>query len=328
MTIIKHADDKQPHFDALEALLARPDLDKRTKKLIDDEIWAVRLGRKGEAEAAYDIDFAYKDKDSYVVIHDLRLEVGGRVAQIDHLILNRVLDVWVCETKAFSQGVKIDDLGYWRRYAGSGTYGMASPVLQNENHVRVLRDVFDSGAIKLPRRVVTLKPTYFPVVLLSNSAKLDLPKSRAARQAIRGLNTVMKSEELWKRIYDSFDDDIRAVRALPKLVSTNTILDIGHQLVALHRPAVPDYAAMFGIRPLDARPVAPFDQSQTNALAAGDTCEVCGRNLTEKVLAYLEEHAAEFDGSRLCYDCQRFHRRSRRSGSKTTSATTPAGREA
>ena len=77
MVLLKHADDKQPHLDALEALLGRPDVDRRTRTLIEEEIWNIRLGRKGEAEAAYDINFAYADSNNYVVIHDLRLEVGG-----------------------------------------------------------------------------------------------------------------------------------------------------------------------------------------------------------------------------------------------------------
>lgn len=215
MTVLKTADDKQPELDALEAIKQRPDVDRRTRGLIDDEIWSIRLGRKGENEAAYAIDFAYANRDSYAVIHDLRLRVGERVAQVDHLILNRVLDLWVCETKAFSDGAKVDDRGYWYRYAGSKSYGMPSPVRQNENHLTVLRDLFDSGAIDLPRRVVTIKPTLFPVVLLSNNARVTLPRSAAARAAIRGLETVIKVEELMERILESFDDDIRTLRAIP-----------------------------------------------------------------------------------------------------------------
>jgi hypothetical protein len=306
VTVLKHADDKQPQIDTLEALKRRPDVDRRTIALIDDEIWAIRLGRRGEDEAAYAIDFAYKGRENHVVIHDLRLEVGDRVAQIDHLILNRVLDLWVCETKAFSEGVKIDDRGYWRRYAGGKTYGMPSPVRQNENHVQVLRELFDSGAIDLPRRLVTLKPTCRPVVLLSNSAKLDLPRSAAKRAAIHGLDTVIKVEELKQTIYESLDDDMRALRALPKFVSASTIKRIGEQLLALHRPGTFDYEAKFGLRKREAPPISA---AHVSAPERPSSCESCGRSLSAKVAAYAREHAEELGGRLLCYDCQQVHKR-------------------
>ena len=46
-----------------------------------------------------------------MTIHDLRLEVDGRVAQINHLIIDRVLTIWVCESTHFSEGVAVDDFG-------------------------------------------------------------------------------------------------------------------------------------------------------------------------------------------------------------------------
>jgi hypothetical protein len=181
MTVLKVADDKQPQIDALTALLGRSDVDDRTRKLIEDEIWAVRSGIKGERDAAYEIDFHLATRESYAVIHDLRLEFAGRVAQIDHLLINRVLDFWVYETKAFSQGVKIDENGEWYRYGGKFARGMASPVKQNGRHVEVLRDVFAKGAPRLPRRLgVSLKPTFHPVVLISNTpaSTVQKPKPR------------------------------------------------------------------------------------------------------------------------------------------------------
>ena len=60
---------------------------------------------KGEAEAAYEMEFHYGASKNWMVLHDLRLECEGRVAQIDHLLLNRFLEIYVCESKRFSEGV-------------------------------------------------------------------------------------------------------------------------------------------------------------------------------------------------------------------------------
>jgi hypothetical protein len=312
VTVFKQADDKQPQIDALTRLLERPHLDRRTRTAIDDEIWAIRVGARGEREAAYEIDFGYADSPNFAVIHDLRLEVKGRVAQIDHLILNRVMDAWVCETKAFSEGVRIDDRGHWYRYAGRKTYGMPSPVHQNANHVEVLKDLVDSGAIALPRRVVTLKPAWYPVVLVSNGAKIDIPKTAAARRSIDGLDTVIKVEELRDRIYNSYDDTMRTLRALPKLVGAEAISDIARQLVALHRPATFDWAAKFGLsrKPTTttAETTAPVPATAPPSLA-GKTCVNCGVTVTPKVAAFSLDNRELFGGRVFCYDCQRKERR-------------------
>jgi Nuclease-related domain len=106
---IQPADDKQPQLDALAMLLERPDVDAPTRRRIEQEIGQVRAGAAGERDAAYEIEFHSADNVNRVTIHDLQLEVGGRVAQIDHLLLNRLLDTWVLESKHFAEGVSIND---------------------------------------------------------------------------------------------------------------------------------------------------------------------------------------------------------------------------
>jgi hypothetical protein len=309
MTVIKVADDKQPQLDALSGLLGRRDLTPFLRKRIEEEIWTRRAGIEGERDAAYEIDFYYGPRDGYLVIHDLRLEFGDRVAQIDHLLINRALDVWVCETKAFREGVKIDDYGEWYRYGGKPAYGMASPVEQNRRHVTVLRDMFDNGAVRLPRRVVTLKPTIFPVVLISNNARIDRPKTKKAAAAVDGLDTVIKVEQLVRKINKTFDDR-SPIGILAKVVSNDTIKDIARQLIALHKPAPVVAAARYGLpeespvpgsQPVST-PTKPFPAPSASAREA---CASCGKAVSEKVASYAREHSDQFGGAILCWDCQR-----------------------
>ena len=55
----------------------------------------MRVGIKGQKEFAYLIDFDLAKSKRMVVIHDLRLEINGRVAQIDHLLIHRSLTVFI-----------------------------------------------------------------------------------------------------------------------------------------------------------------------------------------------------------------------------------------
>lgn len=142
---IKVADDKQPQIEALTALLARTDLDAPTRKRIDQEIWNIRTGAKGEREAAYEIEFHCRNNRNVMTIHDLRIECDGRVAQIDHLVITRLFEIWVCESKWFSEGVSINDHAEWVAYYGSKPRGIASPIEQNKRHIAVLNDVFARG---------------------------------------------------------------------------------------------------------------------------------------------------------------------------------------
>jgi Nuclease-related domain. len=317
MTVIKVADDKQPQLDTLAALLRRPDVDAQTRKKIEDEIWAVRSGIQGERDAAYEIDFEYGPRDAFMVIHDLRLEFAGRVAQIDHLLINRALDVWVCETKAFREGVKIDDFGEWYRYGGKHARGMPSPVEQNRRHVDVLRDVFDKGPVRLPRRIVTLKPTIFPVVLISNHARIDRPRTKAARAAVSGLDTVIKVEQLVRKIEQTFDER-NPLGILAKVVAKETIENLARQLVALHKPAPLVGASRFGLPEQPAEtPTPPAKASgarKPEAAAGRVACSACGKPVSDKVSAYAREHADQFGGVILCWDCQRAARGTRLKG--------------
>jgi hypothetical protein len=123
---LKPADDRAPDIGALQALLGRPDVDARTRRQIEHEIWAIRLGSKAETDAAYQIDFDLKDSRHWAVIHDLRIDVGDLVAQIDHLVISRMLEVFVCESKSFTGGVKVNEHGEWVTFRDGRPVGIPS----------------------------------------------------------------------------------------------------------------------------------------------------------------------------------------------------------
>lgn len=87
--ILKTADDKSPQIAQLEAWLADPTLNTPQKQWLTDELFRLRMDIQGERDAAFYLDSHFKDSENHVVIHDLRLEVDGDVAQIDHLVLYR-----------------------------------------------------------------------------------------------------------------------------------------------------------------------------------------------------------------------------------------------
>ncbi|MDZ4202010.1 MAG: nuclease-related domain-containing protein [Gallionella sp.] len=89
--LIKQPDDKTNDIECLRGLGARPDVSADVRKNIEQEIRFMQSGMKGEAEAAYEMEFHFGASKNWMLIHDLRIECEGRVAQIDHLLLNRFM---------------------------------------------------------------------------------------------------------------------------------------------------------------------------------------------------------------------------------------------
>jgi hypothetical protein len=243
--LLKAPDDKSQllaELDRLATVAAPPQ-----KRQIAEESRILRAGLKGEQESAYLLDFHMKGSRNTAIIHDLRLELNGRVAQIDHLLLHRTLNIFVLETKHFHAGLKITENGEflrWNEYKKKYE-GMASPLAQNERHVAVLKDAFDG--ITMPTRLgVRLTQVFLSYVLVSPSAWIERPKRFDTSHVLKA-DMLSVEDELNKRGL------LKGVGHLRRLVASATIRAIGRQLVALHTPATIDYAARFGI----AKPRSP-----------------------------------------------------------------------
>ena len=245
--ILKETDAKSVHLAELASLLANPRVPPDKQALIDRELKFMRAGMKGESESAYDIDFYSGAHKNRIVIHDLRLEHNGRVAQIDHLILNRLLEVYVLETKHFSEGVSINEQGEFSIWFGGKPSGIPSPLEQNDRHIEVLKDVFKT--IQMPTRMgFRLQPSFESLVLVSKNARIGRPKKFKT-------DRVLKSDQLETWIEKSVESG--SPLSIAKIVSLETLTEIGKQLLALHKPLMPNYKAKFGITEEMLQPVAP-----------------------------------------------------------------------
>lgn len=172
-----------------------------------------------------------------IVIHDLRIEHDGRVAQIDHLVLNRLLEVYVLETKHFSEGVSINEQGEFSIWFGGKPRGIPSPLEQNDRHITVLKDVFKT--LNMPTRLgIRLQPSFESLVLVSKNARIGRPEKFAT-------DRVLKSDQFERWIMKNIDSGSPLMMA--KLVSIDTLEEVARQLVARHRPLAPDYRAKFRI---------------------------------------------------------------------------------
>ena len=306
--LIKEADDRGGDIAALTELLRQARDDGRTRQRIEQEIRNIQAGVAAEREAAREIDFYYGSSPKYAVIHDLRLDVDGRVAQIDHLLIARFLVIWVCETKHFAEGVGVNELGEWMSYWKGQERGIRSPIEQNRKHQAVLKDVFERESVRRPRRFgVTVKPELRGLVLVSTRAKITRPSGGNGAR-VEGLESVIKTDQMdatVQRQMDGILDATGTIRAMVRLLSSSALREFGQQLAALHKPIANDWAARFGIetplrRALSEQHALTFAEAPT----AG-ACALCHAPVSQRVAAYCAGNATRLGDRILCYKCQR-----------------------
>jgi hypothetical protein len=315
--LIKPADDKQHQKSVLQNLLNHPAADATTKKRIEQELRSIQAGIRGEGEAAYEMKVHYGDSSNWMIIHDLRIEHGGLVAQIDHLIINRCLEMWVCESKHFSEGVAVNEHGEFAAFFGGKPYGVPSPIEQNNRHILILKRLFDSGVVKLPTRLgFTIQPDLKSLVLVSRGARISRPKAK-----IDGIEAVIKNDQLFKTIEKSMDG--ASPLSLAKAVGRDTLEAIANDIAKLHKPVEFDWKAKFGLLDSTAAPAhlavathAPAPATIPSAKVAESAdeeakpkqrlvCHSCREPVPYNVAKFCWFNKPKFGGNIFCMDCQK-----------------------
>lgn len=234
--IYKDSDNKMPVVAILQRMLALAGPDKQP--LIARELRMMRAGITAEREATALIDLYLKDSTRTAVVHDLRLvSHTGEAAQIDHLLIHRSRRFYLLDTRNFAQGLKITEDGDFLRWdeAAKRLEPMPSPLDALARQVSILRDVLEPfGLDDAP--IDTL-------VLLAPNARIERPRRF-------GSACVMKADQFMEKLNNGADNAqvLAALGNLNRTRMSDSIGDIAHKLVALHRPSTADTMARFGLR--------------------------------------------------------------------------------
>lgn len=306
--IIKERYNPNASIETLEGILKLSHLPNRTRKQVQQELRIVRSGLKGEKEATYYINYHFRDTKNWMILHDLRLEHNDRVAQIDHLLINRWLDVYVLETKHFSQGLRITEDGDFLVLYRANEKAIPSPIEQNRRHIILLKEMLKDRQTFPKRLGVTLQPRFKTFVLVS-------PNSRVIRPTKKNFDTaeVIKADTLFGQIDRGIDEEntLSALGALTKLVSKETLQEIGYKLADYHQPLEPDYYARFNIsRGIssgddETDPVVDKVYKAQQENESKYYCYSCRKSISRKVALYCFSDRQRFGGRAYCYNCQK-----------------------
>ena len=237
--IIKSADDKSKRLALLQDLQQSPMLDARQKEWLRDELRRCKTGIEGEKAAAFYLDGHYKDSQNNVLLHDLRLQVDGEVAQIDHLVINRTGYIVLIETKNYSGDLEVNAHGEFTAHYGKERYGIPSPFEQSRRHGRVLGKLLER--LEIGTRTDKL-PEFHNVVMMHPKAIIQRPDSKAFDTSF-----LIKADQFpaWHNKLVEGTSTGGLLKALFNMRSPDTIKEWGEKLKRQHRAAdlltLPDF---------------------------------------------------------------------------------------
>lgn len=278
--IFKQKDSLDGQLQYLEQALQRAPGPERQR--YEKELAQVRAGAKGEQETAYHIDFHLKPNPNWAVIHDLRLEWNGRVAQVDHLLIDRFLDIYVVESKSFRTKIRHAN-GGWERLNFNHWEGIQCPVEQNQRHILVLGDLIEQTKMAPTRLGVPLRPTFFNVVVVQPSCSIIGKTPEEAR--------IYRLDKLVRKIRGEDPSPLTML----KMISADTLHAFAADLVSYHVPAPTPVVSQPNATP------APVPARSNGVL---HKCQNCGGPLSGAEANYCRAKSARFAGQILCRRCQ------------------------
>lgn len=299
--LIKSADNKGADIAILQKLLAHEGVSHEKKQLIERELRSLSIGIETERQAAFEIDFYAARSNNLFVIHDLRLAIGGRVAQIDHVLMNRAFEVFVLETKTYGTGLSINEEGEFSTIYDGKEVGIPSPAEQNARHISVLKDAFKE--IGLPKRLgIPMQPSFHSVVLVSPKAVINRPKAAKLDASI------IKLDQFFSWYHQEMDKvRLKDVIGILKVCSSHTVRSIGEKLLALHQPARIDYIKKFELASA-LLCKSPLPIAQMNNLSGTKQtqyfCADCKTSIASVVAKFCWNNKARFGGKAYCRVCQ------------------------
>jgi len=291
--ILKNRDTDKRQIEELKKLLSY-DIAPKQKFLIQRALNAVKAGASGEDDAAYFINFYYGNSNKWVIIHDLRIVHEGNTAQIDHLLINRLYDFYILESKSYKNGIKITENGEFEALYKNKYYGIPSPVEQNKRHIHLLNNFLRQNNI-LPKRIgITIKPKYFNYILISPRSIIKRPNSKKF-----DTKNIIKADTIQTEIKKNADNiPISEIGSIAKLSAFSTIETMAKKIVSEHKPTTVNWRARFGVK-YQTHNGAPKNNT------AKLFCAKCKANVSETVAKFCWDNKARFKGRVYCFNCQK-----------------------
>lgn len=140
-------------------------------------------GRRHEQDVDFHLRRGLIGEDKIYLFKNLKFEVGGETAQIDHLLLHKY-GFTIIESKSVYGEIRVNGSGEWSRSFKGDWYGIPSPIVQAENQQAILKQTLQTNADSLLGTLLGFRKgfggrKYDVLVAISSSAIIhreEMPK--------------------------------------------------------------------------------------------------------------------------------------------------------
>lgn len=179
-------------------------------------------GRRAEEQMAHYLRRFFGGSSDVDILNYLRIDLGGEVAQMDHLVLHPC-GLTIVESKSVAGSVQIKDDGQWIRWFNKQAQGMRSPVTQAQMQGMLLRELL-SRTVKQKGFFDSVE--FNVLVAISDTGTIQWPSAGA-------LPEVCKADQVPERILRKVEQGRNAGAAV---LSAEHRRAIGDFLRSVHQP--------------------------------------------------------------------------------------------
>ncbi|QQK64986.1 NERD domain-containing protein [Cobetia sp. cqz5-12] len=125
--LIKDCDSREYDLLVLEVLAQDAALAAPERHKVLEALRAIRARQARRRALASQLDALLGTRDDWVVLHDVRLAQAEGVIEIDHLLINSLMQVWVLDASCFDLTLSITPFGELLAYSGRVAQGSEPP---------------------------------------------------------------------------------------------------------------------------------------------------------------------------------------------------------
>jgi Zn finger protein HypA/HybF involved in hydrogenase expression len=229
-------------------------------------------GRKAEEQMAFYLRRFFGKSSEVDVLNGIRIELGGEIAQMDHLVLHPY-GFLIVESKSVSGSVQIMDDGQWMRWylKQPKPIGMRSPVTQAKMQCQLLTELLETG---VKQKGFFSKVNFDVLVAISDGGTIQWPKSGVLKEVCKADQV---AEKVTKRI-ESIQSLNGCINHTLTQEHRQRITDF---LIRMHKPVVVDTPTeTAATKPVPVSPPVEKSKPVANQLPAA-SCKHCHSNAVE-----------------------------------------------
>ena len=230
---IKEFSSENKNISNLQELLKKVS-DEETANNIKNKINRLYYGLMGEKNVAYELKNSHMP---ILILHNLYLEFNGLNAQIDFVVISEKF-ILVIECKNLVGEIDINSKGEFTRIFKTSTgkvykkEGMYSPIVQNERHLGLIKDILESEGFKREK----LDKAIDQISVVANEKAIindRFAKDEVKKRVIKHDQLIQKMKEISEKSSISFTEE--------------TMYKISNILLKYNKEYSIDYSKMYNI---------------------------------------------------------------------------------